>query len=102
MTFDIAPKTVHRYVDDSHARFGSRNNAIEFANVLNSQDPQIQYTIEYKNNHKQLNFLDVARKNNLNHSHDFAVYRKVAIINVQIKPHSNIWPNIAMRVFKGF
>ena len=102
LTFDIAPKTFCRYVDDSHARFGSRNNAAEFLNVLNSQDPQIQYTIDYKNDHKELNFLDVTIKNNLNQSYDFAVYRKPAITNVQIKPHSNICPNIAMGLFKGF
>ena len=102
LRFDIAPKTFCRYVDDSHARFGSRSNATEFLNVLNSQDPQIQYTTEYENEHKELNFLDVTIKNNLNQSYDFAVYRKPAITNVQIKPHSNICPNIAMGVFKGF
>ena len=59
LTFDIAPKTFRRYVDNSHARFGSRNNATEFLNVLNSQEPQIQYTIEHGNGHKELNFLDV-------------------------------------------
>ena len=58
LTFDIAPKT-RRYVDDFHARFGSRDNATEFLNVLNIRDPQIQYTIEYENDNKQLNFLDV-------------------------------------------
>ena len=41
LRFDIAPKTFCRYVDDSHDRFGSRSNATEFLNVLNSQDPQI-------------------------------------------------------------
>ena len=46
--------------------------------------------------------MDVTIKNNLNQSYDFAVYRKPAITNVQIKPHSNICPNIAMGVFKGF
>ena len=30
VTFDIAPKIFRRYVDDSHALFGSRNNATEF------------------------------------------------------------------------
>ena len=59
LTFDISPKTFRRYVDDFHARFGSRDNATEFFNVLNSRDPQIQYTIEYENDNKQLNFLDV-------------------------------------------
>ena len=46
--------------------------------------------------------MDVTIKNNLNQSYDFALYRKPAITNVQIKPHSNICPNIAMGVFKGF
>ena len=101
MTFDIAPKTFCRYVDDSLAPFGSINNATEFLNVFNSQYPQIQYTIEYKNDNKELNILDVTIRNSLNRSYDFAVYRKPTI-NVQIKPHSNICPNIAMGVFKGF
>ena len=70
--FDIAPKTFRRYVDDSHARFGNRNNGNEFLNVLNSQDPQMQYAIEYENEHKELNFLDGTIKNNLNQSYDFA------------------------------
>ena len=54
LTFGITPKIFRRYVDDSHALFGNRNNATEFLNVLNSQDPQIQYTIEYENNNKEL------------------------------------------------
>ena len=62
----------------------------------------IPYTIEYENEHKEQNFLDVTIKNNLNQSYDFAVHRKPAITNVQIKPHSNICPNIAMGIFKGF
>ena len=91
LKFSIAPKTFRRYVDDSHARFGSRKNATEFLNVLNSQDPQIQYTIQYKNDTKELNFLDVTIRNNLNHSYDFALHRKPSITNIQIKLHSNIW-----------
>ena len=101
-TVDIALKTFRRYVDDSHARFGSRNNATEFLNVLNSQDPQIQYTMEYENDNKEINFLDVTISNNLNNSYDFAVYRKPAITKIQVKPRFNICPNIAMGVFKGF
>ena len=89
-------------LDDSHVRFGCRNNAIAFLKVLNSQDQQIQYTIEYKNDNTQVNFLDVTIRNNLNHSYDFAVYRKPAITNIQIKPHSNICRNIAVGVFKGY
>ena len=102
LRFDITPKTFCRYVDDSHARFGSRSNATEFLNVLNSQDSQIQYTIDYENEHKELNFLEVTIKNNINQSYDFAVYRKPEITNVQMKSYSNMCPNIAMEVFKGF
>ena len=46
--------------------------------------------------------MEVTIKNSSNQSHDFAVHRKPAITNVQIKPHSNICPNIAMGIFKGF
>ena len=35
LTFGIAHKTFRRYVEDSHARFGSRNNANEFFNIVN-------------------------------------------------------------------
>ena len=102
LKFDIAPKTFRRYIDNSHARFGSRSNDNEFLNVFNSQDPQIQYTIGCENKHKELNFLDVTIKNNSNQSYDFAVNRKSTITNVQIKPRSNICPDIATGVFKEF
>ena len=102
LRFDIAPKTFRRYVDDSHARFGRRSNATEFLNVLNSQDLQVQYTIQHENKHKELNFLDVTIKNNSNQSYNFTVYCKPAITKVEIKPHNNICPNIAMGVFKRF
>ena len=52
LRFGIAPKTFCRYVVDSHAQFRSRSNATEFLNVLNRQDPQIQYTTEYENETK--------------------------------------------------
>ena len=65
MTFDIASKTFCQYNDDSHARFGSRYNATEFFNILNSQDPQTKYTIEYKNDNKELNFFGRNNKKEL-------------------------------------
>ena len=46
--------------------------------------------------------MDVTIKNNSNQFYDFEVNRKSTVTNVQIKPHSNICPNIAMGVFKGF
>ena len=41
-----------RYVDDSHARFTSKYHANTFKEILNKQDPAIQYTIEYENENK--------------------------------------------------
>ena len=52
-------KTYRRYVDDSHARFESKECTIKFLKVLNQQDPQIQYTIEEQSEVDQLLFLDV-------------------------------------------
>ena len=69
---------------------------------MNSQDPSIQYTIEFENENKQLSFLDVTITNTGNNSYDFKIFRKTSITNVQIKPNSNIPPNITMGVFKGF
>ena len=62
-------------------------------NVLNSQDPEIQYRFESKNDNKELNVLDVTIRCNENYSYNFTVYPEPAITNVQIKPHSNIFPN---------
>ena len=33
-----------------------------------------RYAIKYENEHKELKFLDVTKKNNLNQSYDFAVF----------------------------
>ena len=72
-------------MDDSHAQFGTRNNATKLFNVLNSKELQIKYTIEYENDNMELNISDVRIRNSLNHSYDLAVYRKPTITNVQIK-----------------
>ena len=99
---NIAPKSFRRYVDDSHARFESQNEPDQFLEILNKQDPAIQYTIEREDENKNLNFLDVSITNNKTSSYVFKVYRKPAITNVQIKPHSSINPQISTGVFKGF
>ena len=102
LTLNLAPKTFKRFVDDSHARFKNRGQSLQFLDTLNSQDPSIQCTIEFKNENKQLSFLDVTITNTGNNSYDFKIFRKTSITNVQIKPNSSIAPHIAMRVFKGF
>ena len=60
------------------------------------------YTIEFGNNQKQLNFLDITITNNGINSYDFKIFRKPAITNVQIKYNSNMAPNFSVSVFKGF
>lgn len=102
LNFNIAPKTFKRYVDDSHARFISKDNAITFLNLLNKQDPAIQYTIEYEDENKSLNFLDINITNTIDHKYAFKIHRKNAITNIHIKPHSCISPSIIKSVFKGF
>ena len=102
LTIQIQPKTFKRYVDDSHARFTSKHHANTFQEILNKQDPAIQYTIEYENENESLNFLDINITNTINNKYEFKVHRKKAITNIHIKPTSCIDPNITKSVFKGF
>ncbi|XP_065684845.1 uncharacterized protein LOC136096992 [Hydra vulgaris] len=96
------PITYKRYVDDSHARFDSKEKQELFLKTLNKQNPSIKYTVELENERKQLNFLDISIKNTMNGIYEFQVHRKDAITNVQIKPNSKINPSIINGVFKGF
>ena len=100
-TLNLAPKPFKRFVDDIHARFNNREQSLQFLDILNSQDPSIQYTIEFVNENKQLSFLDLTITNTGNNSYDFKIFRKTSITNIQIKPNSNIAPPIAIGVFKG-
>ena len=102
LTLNLAPKTFKRFVDDSHARFSNREQSLQFLEILNSQDPSIQCTIEFENENKQLSFLDVTITDTGNNSYDFKIFQKTSITTVQIKPNSNIAPHMAMGVFKGF
>ena len=62
LNLNLAPKTFKRFVDDSHARFNNREQSLQFLDILNSQDPSVQYTIEFENENKQLSFLDKYHK----------------------------------------
>ncbi|XP_047137571.2 uncharacterized protein LOC124814063 [Hydra vulgaris] len=96
------PKTFVRYVDDCHARFNSIKQQQMFLNILNEQNPAIKYIVELENYQKQLNFLDVNITNTIHGAYEFQIHRKEAITNIQLKPNSNINPNIITGVFKGF
>ena len=54
---NIAPETFTRYVDNSHPRFITSEQSLEFLTTLNKQDISMQYTTEFENENKQLNFL---------------------------------------------
>nr|XP_047132455.1 uncharacterized protein LOC124811183 [Hydra vulgaris] len=96
------PKTFVRYVDDCHARFNSIKQQQIFLNILNEQNPAIKYTVELENHQKQLNFLNVNITNTMHGAYEFQIHRKEAMTNIQLKPNSNINPNIITGVFKGF
>ena len=81
LTINTAPKMFKRLFDDSHAKSKTGEQSLEFLNILNSQDPSMQYTTELKNENKQLSFLDVIITNTSNNSYD---------------------PHIALGVLKGF
>ena len=100
LTLNLAPKTYRRYIDDTHARFTSKEQSRKFQNILNKQDKHIQFTIEDENEEKCLNFLDIKIKNN-NGRYEFDVHSKPALTNVQIKSHSCVPPDITTSIFKG-
>ena len=99
---NISPKTFKRYVDDSHARFKNKQKSLQYLKILNKQDSFNQYTIEFENNKKQLNFLGITITNNGTNSYDFKILRKPPITNEQIKSNSKMTPNVSVSVFKAF
>ena len=78
LNLNLAPKSFKRFADDSHARFNNKELqlSLQLLDILNSQDPSIQYTIELENENKQLSFLDITITNNSNNSYDFKISRK--------------------------
>ena len=102
LTLNLAPKNYRRYVDDTHARFKSKEQSREFQKILNKhKHKHIQFTIEHENEEKCLNFLDIKIKHN-NGRYEFDVHHKPALANVKIKPHSCIPPDTVTSIFKGF
>ena len=95
-------KSFYRYVDDSHARFPDFDQAGIFLTILNSQDENIQYTMEREDERKTLNFLSAKVINNLRGNYEFDIYRKNAITNIQVKPSSSHDPKVLDGIFKGF
>ena len=98
----VCPITHKRYVDDSHDRFSSKRKSEKFLNILNSIEPAIQFTAEYEDDNKTLNFLDTTIINDGGGKYEFKIHRKNAITNVQLKPHSCHDDQVKYGVFKGF
>ena len=76
------PKTHRRYVDDSHTRFDTMNQASRFLVELNSQDERVQYTMEIEAEDKSLAILQFRTKNTGEGRYEFKIHRKKAITNV--------------------
>ena len=91
----------NHYVDDNHARFENKQKSVQVLQMLNKQDSSIQYTTEFENDKKQRDFLDITIANN-GTTYDFKIFKRLAITNVQIKPNSNLAPNMSISVFKEF
>jgi len=102
LTPPINLKSFKRYVNDSHARFDIKNDALRFLNILNKQNKNIQYTIEMQSENKSLDFLDITITNTNNGKYQFKIHRKEAITNVQLKPSSSHDPKVLNGIFKGF
>ena len=96
------PITHKRYVDDSHDRFGTRRKSEKFLNIINSIEPKIQFTAEYEDENKTLNFLDITIMNEGSGKYEFKIHRKDAITNVQVKPTSCHDSKVIYGIFKGF
>ena len=96
------PITHRRYVDDTHDRFYDKPMSQQFLAILNQQEPRVQYTAEYENEEKELNYLDVTTKNTCTGSYIFKVFRKDAITEVQVKPTSCHDRTTLDGIFKGF
>ena len=102
MALDFFPKTFRRYVDDSHGRFGNLQQAEQFLQLLNSQDPKIQYTMEAEDANGTLAFLDISIINNKSGRHELSIYRKEAITNLLIFPNSTVKILLLLELLKVF
>ena len=98
----VVPKTHKRYVDDTHDRFSTIDESESFLEILNNQDSRIQFTAEYENEDKQLNYLDTMIINSREGNYKFKLYRKDAITNIQVKPNSCHDEKVKIGIFKGY
>ena len=71
---------------NSHAALHQNTTQTLFKKFKKKQDPAIQYTKEYENENKSLNFLDINIPNNINNKYEFKVHHKKAITNIVHRP----------------
>ena len=98
----LNPITHKRYVDDTHNRFQNKVQSEQFLKILNEQESRIQFTAEYENENKELNYLDMKIINADNGKYEFKIHRKDAITNIQIKNDSCHDDKIKDGIFKGY
>ena len=93
------PKLYQRYVDDCFAVFDNRNQAESFLKYLNSQHPNIKFTIEHEKDNK-LSFLDILIEKS-NCKFMTSVYRKPTFTGLGISFFSFIPFNFKISAVKS-
>ena len=90
---DSRPSIWFRYVDDTFALFDNVASATRFLQYLNTRHPNINFTIEFEENH-EIPFLDVRVKRNLN-TFTTTVHRKTTFTGLYTK-----WDSFTPRKYK--
>ena len=75
ITIRVLSSTARRYVDDTFALFTNEQDALSFFSYINSQHPNIKFTVERKENWKPP-FLDVLLDNHSNQGIIISVFHK--------------------------
>ena len=101
LNLNLAPKKYRWYVDDTHARFKSKEQSHKLENISNKQNKQTQFTTEDEKEEKMFR-LSWPKIKNSKGRYEFDVYRKQVLMNIQIKPHSCIPSSTFTSIFKAF
>ena len=83
-----------RYVHDTFTLFNNKGTAVQFLSYLNSRYKNIQFTIEFEQDH-EIPFLDVLIKRHLNNSFSTSIYRKKTFTGLYTQ-----WDSFTPRKYK--
>ena len=86
-------KRWHRYVNDIFSTLNKKNDALKELELINTQHPNLKFTVEYENNN-QLPFLDTLVKRN-SYQYFTTLYRKPTFTGVYLN-----WTSLNSRKYK--